>query len=426
MTVQYPTQPQLKYNFQAYLQAQNSNINSFATNSSWDILAGANSLMFLDLYANLQTVENGYYPQNYVGDQCDWGLYARGLPARGNTTFAIILCTSSSSEITAGTVFVSNETGASFIAIANITVGSVPFALYSDVAGAGYLEAVGNALVGNGQTVTVVSSTDGQNQESDQSCINRILTYDRQPTAGARETDYQNYALAYNQTLSYPVITQSIPIPNFTQINNVYTFGLFVTAGSSTISEYQLNLGLLPNTNFSQFSQQVDSTIVNGVNNYIQALRLVGQTFIIGTTVTNPVTSTSAQLNISISLISSLAGIDITEYSITINSQDQNDNPIQITLTIEQLIQREARRAICNQSLNPTLIGGQNYITLNSISEVINSQLSANGGQLAQILTNLSISGSDIEVPNYDFNGENIYYTYDIDSYSNVIITQVK
>ena len=57
-TVNYPTQEQLKYNFQTYLQGDNSAIDAFATNSSWDILAGAQSLQMLNLYANLQLVEN--------------------------------------------------------------------------------------------------------------------------------------------------------------------------------------------------------------------------------------------------------------------------------------------------------------------------------------------------------------------------------
>ena len=425
--IQFPTQPQLKYNFQAYLQGENSDIDAFATNGSWDILAGAQSLTFLDLYANLQLVANSQYPQYSAGAQVDWGLYARGLPGRGTNTYAIIICIYNGTTPTAipfGTTFTSSETGAIFVALSdiNITSGSTQFALYSNTPGSGYLESVGNTLTGNNdQTVGVISSTDGQNKESDQSCIGRILAYDRTPTAGSRETDYQNYALQYNQTLTNPVITDSIPIINFTTINNVSVFGLFAVGGNSQISEYQLNQGLLSGTNYIGYSRQIDSNTVTGLNNYIQSLRLVGLGIIVGTSVTQTVTSPTSQLNLTVSLVT---GYQLSTL-ITVNSQDQLNNPITVQLTVQQLIQREVRRAICNQPYGGTVINDKNYITMNSIRFAVNSQLSATSGSIAQLVTNLTITNNDIVVPTAGSNTTNINYTYDIDSYQDVLVSQV-
>ena len=427
-TVNYPTQEQLKYNFQTYLQGDNSAIDAFATNSSWDILAGAQSLQMLNLYANLQLVENAIYPQNSAGYQCDSLLYARGLPGRGNTTFATIICIFNGATpaiITAGTMFTSSETGAQFIALSTIAVSATnqSFMLYSNSAGGGYLESAGNTLTAGSQTVGVTSSTDGQNQESEQSCINRILSFDRQPSAGGRETDYQNYALQYNATLSNSVITDSIPILGFSEVNNVSVFGLFIVGGNAAISEYQLNLGLLPSSNFVGYSRQLGTSTVTGLNNYIQSLRLVGLPIVVGSCVTATVTASTAQLSIGVSLVS---GYDL-DTLITINSQDNNDNPISIQLTVQQLIQREARRAICNQVYGATLINGVNYITIDSIRYQINTQLSAANGQLAQLLTNLNITNGDIVVPagTSAVDPSNVHFVYDVDSYDDIIVNQV-
>jgi hypothetical protein len=414
---------QLKNDYKNYLQAENSAINAFAPNSSWSVLAGGTSGVFLDLYYNLQLLTNSIYVQNAVGDQIDQWLYRQGLPARGGETFAYVLVTITPAVVTAipvNTQFTDSVTGNVYQNLLEIPIGATSATLYSTKSGNNYLEPTGAILTNNTINVVVTTSVNGQVEESDQSCITRILTALRSPVSGSRETDYQVYALDFNTTLISPVVTNSIPIVNFTVINNVGVFGLFAMGGTP-ITEYQLNLGLLPATAFVEFSRALDSATVIDLNNYIQSLRLVGLTIEVGTVITQVVATNALPLSASVSLVPGYSMDTI----LTIPSQDVNDNPISIQISVADLIKREIRRAITTQQFGGTMIGSNNYITLDSIYYSVNLQLSYLNGALAQILTNMVIAGGDISVPNASYSLTNLFYIYDIQDYTAITLTHV-
>lgn len=73
--------------WKGYIQSLRSDINPYNPNEMFDIWANAEGMQFLDLYANLENVRQSCFVQNYVGDQCDIGLYEKGLPARGGETY---------------------------------------------------------------------------------------------------------------------------------------------------------------------------------------------------------------------------------------------------------------------------------------------------------------------------------------------------
>lgn len=419
------TTSELQNNYKSYLQSENSNINAFATGSWWDVQSVALSLLFLDLYGNLQLIENSIYPQNSVGAQVDLWLYTRGLPGRGLQTYATIQCTVSSTtpiSIAANTIFTSSATQNQYQTLQDFSVpdGSTKISLYSLIPGEGYIENTGNMLSSDEIIIVVSVSTDGQEIESDQSCINRVLQSIRAPISGARETDYSVYCLETNTLLVNPVITDSIIIPSFFVVNSVGLLGIFPLVGIQ-ISDYQLNLGLLPATIFSPYSRTPDNMVLTTTNNYIQNLRLVGLTTNILPNITLSVTSNISQLTINVSLV---LGFDLTTI-INLPSQDSFGNPITIQLTVDQLIKKETRRAICNQEFGATLIGENRYITLDSLLYALNSQLSSQNGNLAKILTNIKILGDDIEVRNYNYSASELYYTYDIDDYFNILVVNI-
>lgn len=406
---------QLSDNFKSYLQALNSKINAFAPYSFWDIIAGALAGLFLDLYANLQLIANSVFPQNAVGDQVDLWLYREGLPARQGETFAqlTVKLISGSAVIPSGTQFTSITTGSVYETKQAFVIpdNSTPFTLYAVNPGPTYVEAVNNQLSDGTINVKVQSSVSGSNEETDQSCINRILIASSAPIAGARATDYGIYCLQYNSTIPIPIVTDSIIIPAFKTTNGVDILGVFPLQGSA-ISNYQLDQGLLPATSFSQYTREIDNTTKTGVTNYIQSLRLVGLSVVVGPCVTeilNPIVLTVA-----------LVGAYNLSTPIQINSQDSSGNPIPVVLTIEQLVQRELRRAINNQPFGATVIGGIRYITLESLSYAVMNQLGENIGELAQVLTNITIVGGDIVVNPTSASTTQIYYTYDVAAYSDI------
>lgn len=415
---------QLQNDYKSYLQSQNSAINAFAPNSYWDIQAGAMGLILLDLYQNLGLLENSIYVQNSFGNQCDLWLYSRGLTARGGETYGTLQCTVTSTVpvvIGKNTIFTS-PTGSQYqtLQAEAVTDHVTPISLYAVNPGNNYIESTGTTLTAETITTSVVSSTNGQVLESDQSCINRALMSVRVPRAGSRTTDYYEFALQSNQTLPIPLVTDALVEQDFIVISGVSILGVFPLVGT-LITEYQLNQGLLPATTFVGYSRQAPTYVVNNANIYIQSQRLVGLTVIVGKCITELVTTPSSTLNIQVSLV---AGYTLSTL-VTINSQDNNDNPITITLTVEQLIQREARRAINNQPFGGTPIAGTNYITIDSILYALNLQLSALNGQLALLLTNIIISNTDIVVRPLNYSATDVYFTYDISAYSDVVVTSV-
>lgn len=415
----------LQNNYLSYLQAKNSKINAFAPNTYWSIQGGAMAAFFLDLYQNLGLVQNSIYIQNSVGNQCDLWLYSRGLVARGGMTYGTINCLVTSSTpvtITANTVFTDSVSGNQYRNLQALTVasGSVTITLYAAQPGSNYLEAIGSDLTAGSIIVNVTSATNGQIEESDLSCINRALMSVRIPKGGARETDYYELCLKSNATLPSPVITDAIIASDFIVIGEVSILGAFPLVGTA-ITEYQLNQGLLPATSFMGYSRQAGSDVIANANIFIQSQRLVGLTVAVGTSITYAATDPMNTLTFDVSLAT---GYTLSSV-ITIPSQDNTDNPITVQLTVEQLIQREVRRAICNQLYGATPINGQNTITIDSIIYWLNLQLSATNGQLAQLLTNITTTSTDIQVPNLDYNAQNVYYTYDITEYADIIVSQV-
>lgn len=440
---------QLQNDYANYLQKANPKISPRAPNSYWGIQGGAMAALFLDLYANLQLLENSIYPQNSVGDQVDFWLFTRGLTARGGQTYGTVIASIPSGTfpitILANTIFTDNGptvfTNNQYQTFQEITVtaNTDQFVLYAIQSGPNYLEPYGNELINAtlGLTAQIDGSTNGQNEETDQSCISRILASIRVPKGGSRTTDYYEFALQSNTLFPVPTITDAIVEPDYDIQNQISILGLFPLVGTR-ITEYQLNQGLInAPINFIGYSRQISTGQLVFVNNYIQSQRLVGLSITVGANITYLVTATNAvgitsgglpiinpPLAVNVSLAS---GFELTTI-LNINSQDQNNNPIVIQLTVEQLIQREARRAICNQQYGATKIPadtGQNYLTVDSIEYVLNFQLSANGGQLAQILTDVILPNGNIGVPVAQVSTLSLYFTYDIDSYTNIIVTVI-
>lgn len=446
------TLAKLRNDYANYLQKENPKISPRAPDSYWDIQGGAMAAIFLDWYANLQLLENSIYPQNAVGDQVDLWLYNRGLSARGGQTYSTINCNVdtpvvSNFIIPAGTIFTdstsnTNPTNNQYQSLVDITVtdNTSVFTLYAIQPGPNYLEPIGNELtatIGNIlYTIVTQSCANGQNEETDQSCIARILASVRIPKGGSRTTDYYEFCLEANSQLPSPIITDAIIIPSFQTVNQISKLGVFPLIGTK-ITEYQLNQGLLPSTTFIGYSRTPDNATLQTVANYIQNQRLVGlgidilpnYTYIVAGTNPPPFNNTTPPpLNVNPNLAINVTLADGYNLStlININSQDQNNNPIVIQLTIEQLIQRETRRSICNQPYGATEdTSTYNIIPASNIITALNYQLGVSGGQLAKVLTNVQLPNSDLQVPTFSQSIAALFYTYDVEAYTNITVALI-
>lgn len=419
------TLSQLITSFKNKLNAQDSAINADAPNGSWDILSGAVGAEFLDLYFNLELVRNSIYPQFAVGQQIDQILYSRGLPARLQNTFGTVNCECTSTlpvTIPENTVFTANDTGNQYINLLTTTLdtsnlpASKQITLYAVKAGSSIFEETGAVLTFDTITLGALSSSPGLNRETDEECIIRILQSIRAPQGNVRVTDYQIFMLLANSLLVNPTITNSIIIPEFQDINDVFVLGASPLVGTS-ITEFQLNSGLLPATSFSPYSRLAGSTVLSAADQYIQSQRLVGLTVLVIPTTTFFVGTVTLQVSLA-------TGYDLTTI-VEVASQSQSGAPITIELTVEQVIQKEVRRAICDQPFGGTIIAGTPYITLDSIAYAVNSNLSVLNGSLIKILTNLIIAGTDIVVPAYGDFGDHLEFVYDVNAYTDIVVTAV-
>jgi len=407
----------LQSNYASYLQAQNSNINAYNINTYWHIQGGAMASFALDLYYNLEIVQNSIYIQNSIGNQIDKRLYEMGLSQRISSTYTTLKAVVISDVpviISKGTVFSSAKTGLQYQTIQDISVLTAgdTVTLVAVVAGASLVESVGEELSSGSIKLSAISTASGTDAESDQSCINRALTAVRSPVAGARETDYQTYPLEADVGITY-VAT----IPEFININSVGILGVFVFSGGQ-MTDYLLNQGLIDGTTYYPYTRTASKYQIDQSNYAIQAQRLVGLSVLVGTTETYQIASNTNPLSVTVSLASGYA----LDTSITANTYDEKGNIITTQLTVEQLIKREIRRTIVNQAYGATEINNRRYVTVDSLYDV-NGSLSASNGSIAQVLVNLIFNFDDIDVTSYSKSNTTIRYVYDVESYDAIKVT---
>lgn len=427
--------------WKGYLQSLRSDVNPYNPNTAFDIWANAEGMQFLDLYANLENVRQSCFVQNYVGDQCDIGLYEKGLPARGGETYGYCLVNFNFTGIVAtNTIFQSKE-GQQYQTLQDIEIAvGQNYTLYAVNSGnSTYVPPSTNPLDflvninDKTQTCEVLSSNIGQLAESDQSCNLRILLANRTSNAPGNISWYVNACLLANSELPIPLITQGLAIPNYIQYNNIYRLGVFPLVGSS-ITEFILNQGLLPDTIFMPYDRKADVNVKNAVNSYVQNGSLVTSAPIVGVCNTWYVNSASISTNVSAYTqytikVSLSNGIGLNTI-ISIPSQDNNSQPITILLNVSDLIKRSFRYAVCNYvypliNEGNTVLNsnGESIIPVSTLLSIIDEQL-GNNGNIAQFLLNVElfdnngITINEIKIPSAFLSVDNVYFVYDIKDYT--------
>lgn len=423
-----------------YLQSINSAINPFSPNSMWDILFNAIAMVLLDLYANLENVRQSCFVQNHVGDQCDIGLYEKGLPARGGETYGYCSVQFKfSGTLSANTIFQDYQ-GQQYQTLQELDVvlGQL-YTLYAVKSGnSTYIAPSNNALYflaninDKTQTAQVFNCVIGQVAESDQSCNLRILLANRTNNAPGNISWYVSACLLANSELPIPIITQGLVVPNYITHNGIKRLGVFPLVGTS-MSEDQLNGGLLPYTLFAPYRRMATPEVKNAVNSYVQNGALIISNPIVGVCKTWIVNSTSVaigidnynQYTLKVSLSNGI-GLDTI---ISIQSQNADLTPTTINLSVIDLVKRSFRYAVCNYNYPLENDGktikntnGDSIIPVSTLLSVIDEQLGSNGS-IAQFLLNIELFDSngitinEIKIPPASADVENVYFVYDIKDY---------
>lgn len=403
------------------------------------------------IYADFSSGYKNYFPQYTQGQALtDW-LEASSLPPLQPTTYATLtlqtnppIAVGVTLTLTSGMELTDSTTGSKYLILENIIVDDTNYNTIkgiSNVAGVGFnlnvnaqlnfedipLNSLGNPV----PSLYVVSSTDGTEAETENEAQQRLLNAWQIPQSGSRITDYQLYTLDANQYLPNKIIVDSIVLNN-NQFNNNPDFNFAIFAvGGSPINDSVLNKGLLPATTFEQFSrtiQDLTNTIAK-IKQSIYVQQIINNKMWIDT--------------VSTQIINFNIKIEVTLYNGFALSSNVPlaDGTI---LTVEQLIKRETRRAICGQpyganqeiSINSNILSSN--IPLSTIEQRLDYTLGTYeyNGIYTTILKDRRITvdiGSGfmyqniplqvgIPAPTTSTTNAPLEWIYDVNSYNNIIV----
>lgn len=218
-------------------------------------------------------------------------------------------------------------------------------------------------------TATVSSSVDGSDQETLANAANRLIEISQQPLCSTRATDFKYLAIDPDNNVTDAIILINNQL-NYsdTQINT----GIFDISGTA-ITDNILNQGLFPGTTEVVFDRTSSPASIANTQSVMDAQDFAGVFINVSTVSTQELTS--------------LTGPDAF-FKITVTLQTGFTLSSQITLngnifTLEQLIKREARRAICAQPYGATLtinLSTGEYLTSSFAISAMENQLGTSLG----------------------------------------------
>lgn len=451
-----PTISQLSTSYKNYAQSNSSLINPYSAYTDWDFKANAIASLVAGMYQDTTIKAQSIFPQYRTGTQVDISLANAGLIPRQPATFAMINATPNSAYVGSnGDSVINKSTGSTYKFFSyNSTTGITVF--ISLLPGIGHTEQTNTILTlvsssENPPTFKVTDSVDGTPSETDSLCITRLINALSTPLAGARWTDYYQFCMEANylpngggtveNTLTDAIVIPSVNTnpfnPNLTGVVQLGVYGLI----GGQPNDYQLNQGLLNGTTFNKYNRAFSSQIIaNNIQTSIYNQKLAGLNPTIGTckTYTIPNNQTfNVSLSISVTLVPNISLSTI----ITTNSFNEYGEPITVSLTVSDLIKREARRAIVTQPLGAVVLNTNTpqetrSIPLASIEQQLDYALGASSttGLYASLIVDRTVynpqgttlTRDPINVPlSGDLVDGNIQFTYDVEDYTKIGVSSV-
>lgn len=411
-----PSQDVYAQNYRQYIVAENANINPNIPDTDFWYKSIALSGVVVGGVADASYNYINIFPQYQAGTILSMSLANKGVPPINPATYATATLTTGPNIPPAGFAL---KQGMQLIDPVNNAVYQIredyevqPLAHnWNTIPSIATVLGAGNALTpatllnfsvpvidyaGNQiNNLTVVSSVDGVNQETDEQANGRLLELTRIPRGGARTTDIKYILLPQvNIVYNNNILTDVVTIPNNQFLNGTYNYGVFGLSGTS-INDAILNQGLLSSSTYLPFNRGVDSLEISRMSNVLAVASLINSTPFVGSVATQSLPTLQGgtitpYIKIKVSLLSG--------YSLSSILNIQSDIAT-ISLTVEQLIQREVRRAICSQpfgALQTQSTSGQiltSNIPLSSIEQQLDYALGTSqyNGLYATILTDRQV-----------------------------------
>lgn len=440
-----PSIEEIELKYKDIVKSNNSKTNPYTQYSDWDFKAKALAGITGGAHADIRQYGLNIYPQFQSGIAIDLTLASKGLPPRIPTTYGSGYCQTEATTfpfmVTSGTTLTNPSTNTQYIVTQDILVTGtstkIPF--IASTPGIGSQETINThltispSITSGSETINylvVKSSTDGSLAESDAQAQQRLLNALQIPAAGARQTDYYNFALQANDLLDNPEVTDAIVIPRALTYLQQFVMGVFALGGSQP-DDYLLNQSLINGNSQIYYTRTLSDTAVAAVVNSIYNQKLIALNLYIGTNDTYILPANLGQPLIAVEV--TLAPNVTLNQVLTIQSTDQFGEPLNIQITVANLIKREVRRAIVTMPYGAVVDNNSNrYIPISSIEKSLDYGLSSSNfsGVYASIIADRKVTvynGSsygdfDISVPSLITSSTNIQFTYDI-AYTNITVS---
>lgn len=391
MAVDYKTPEEVAAQYLLHLKTLKPEINTDQTDSDWWVRSRVVGGVVAGIYADQTKIANDAFPQSARREALERHLntyFDEGFTPATQSVGTVRMTGATGSSVAAGVQLIYDPNGNVYTvdsAVAFGTATSVEASVTSVNAGQdqnlleGAELSIPAAPAGVDPTATVFAGnlSDGRDIETNEQASARILAQIRTPLAGGKVSDYVRFALdADNSVVSANVIRFPFGFG---------TVGVVITAGTTDIDTALDNgdpVVLIPS-----------AALVATVQEYIESV--------------NPITDCATVL------AAASVPVNVT-VSVRYQTGDNDTILSGQTLTQEELVVREVKRAIYKTPPGGRQLGGSGFIVCSEIEEVIDLNLSATPyteGNKAQILldrqvedlsatgANLLILGTQIGVP---------------------------
>lgn len=379
MSIVFKTPSEIADQYLLYLKGLKPEINKDQTDSDWWVRSRVVGGVIAGIYADQRKIADDAFPQSARHD-----ALARHLDLYFGSGFkeaTQAVGTASVSGVTGtvysiGTEFVYEPNGNTYQSTESITLttgttGAI--AIQSIATGQSQNLLSGAALklssppagsLSDAETLTAIS--DGRNDETDSEAAQRVIDRVRFPPAGGNKQDYRGWAIASDASVIDANIVRFIFGPG--------TVGIVVIAGTTNIDE-ALNNG-------DPIIRTPSQALIDIVQDYIDARKpLTDCAFVIGPT---------------------LKSVNVTA-KVRFFDGDLNTVPAGQTLTQEELVIREIKRAIYKTPPGGRQFGATGYVVASEIEEQMDANLSAEPyitGAIAAILVDRQVQDLAPSGPN--------------------------
>lgn len=376
---EYKTPTQIGDQYLLLVKGLKPSINTAQTDSDWWVRSRAVGGVVAGVYADQKKISNDAFPQSSRREAIERHLelyFDEGFTQPTQSVGEVGVTGTIGSTVPAGTEFLYDPNGNTYQAEEAVTLTGISGVVPVKSVGTGQAQ---NLLEGAQLTISsppagiqslaiVVNKdiSDGRDEETEAQAVERILRQIRTPLAGGKVSDYEAFALAADPA----VVSANVIRYPF----GLGTVGVVITAGTTDIDAALDN---------GQPVVQVPSNeLIEIVQAYIETQ--------------NPITDCATVLE------PIEVPINVTGY---VKYQIGNGATILSgqTLTQDQLVEREVKRAIYKTPPGGRKLGTSGYVVASEIEEVMDSNLSASPYQVgvkAQILIDRKIE--DLSVTGFN------------------------